>query len=147
MMNIYKLIIILPLLVISLHSSAQKGPGRERIKTLKVAFLTERLDLSRTEAQQFWPIYNENEEVMEAIRREERSQIRERDFDINSLSDEEASALLTEFLKIKKRKEFAEQKFLTQMRSVISDKKIILLIKAEEDFKRRLLQQMRNRRN
>lgn len=147
MMKIYKLIIVLPLLLISLNSSAQKGPGRERIKTLKVAFLTERLDLSSKEAQQFWPIYNEHEDVIETIKRDERAQIRERGFDINSLSDEEASALLAEFLKIKKRKEFAEQKFLTQMQSVISDKKIILLIKAEEDFKRRLLQQMRNRRN
>ena len=32
--------------------------NRDKIKTLKIAFITEKLDLSEQEAQKFWPIYN-----------------------------------------------------------------------------------------
>ena len=32
---------------------------RERVRAEKVAFLTEEIDLTESEAQVFWPIYNE----------------------------------------------------------------------------------------
>ena len=33
--------------------------NREKIKAMKTAFITNALDLSSKEAEQFWPIYNE----------------------------------------------------------------------------------------
>ena len=36
--------------------------NRDKIKTLKIAFITEKLDLSEQEAQKFWPVYNAFEE-------------------------------------------------------------------------------------
>ncbi|MGW9686662.1 hypothetical protein [Flagellimonas sp. 2504JD1-5] len=123
-----------------------QGPGRERIKTLKVAFITERVGLTAKEAQVFWPIYNEYEETLEAIRRRERLELRSQISMIQDLSDGEASALLDKFLAIQKERHAAEQSFISKIRNVISPKKTVLLLKAEEDFKRRLLQQMRKRR-
>ena len=35
---------------------------REQIKTMKIAFLTSELDLSVSEAEKFWPVYNAFEE-------------------------------------------------------------------------------------
>jgi hypothetical protein len=35
---------------------------REQIKSMKVAFLTNELDLNSSEAEKFWPIYNSFEE-------------------------------------------------------------------------------------
>ncbi len=123
-----------------------QGPGRERIKTLKVAFITERVGLTSKEAQSFWPIYNDYEETLESIRRQERVELRSRIVTIESLSEEESAALLDKFLAIQKEKHLAEQDFIAKVRNVISPKKMVLLLKAEEDFKRRLLQQMRKRR-
>ncbi len=50
------------------------GEGwRERVRAEKVAFLTEQIDLTESEAQVFWPIYNqiqkEQREAFEAVRK------------------------------------------------------------------------------
>lgn len=124
-----------------------QGPARNRIKTLKVAFITERVGLTSKEAQAFWPVYNEYEETLEAIRRRERIELRSQISMLQDLSSSESSTLLDKFMAIQKEKHLAQQDFISKIRTVISSKKTLLLLKAEEDFKKRLLQQMRKRRN
>ncbi len=124
-----------------------QGPARDRIKTLKVAFITERVGLTSKEAQAFWPVYNEYEEALEAIRRRERIELRSQISMLQDLSNSESSALLDKFMAIQEEKHLAQQDFISEIRTVISPKKTLLLLKAEEDFKKRLLQQMRKRRN
>lgn len=124
-----------------------QGPVRNRIKTLKVAFITERLSLTSEEAQSFWPIYNAYDDKLESIRRRERLELKSKILIIQDLTDRESSALLDQFLALQKEKHNAENDFLGKLRTVLSPKKIVLLLKAEEDFKKRLLQQYRKRRN
>lgn len=132
-------------LVGSLWMQAQ-GPVRDRIKTLKVAFITERVGLTSKEAQQFWPIYNEHEETLENIRQRERRELQARISGIQGLSDSDAEALLNNMLELQNERHRAEQEFISDIRTVIPAKKVLLLIKAEDDFKKQLLQQYRKRR-
>ncbi len=125
---------------------AQGGPGREKIKSLKVAFITERLSLSAEEAQVFWPIYNEHEQNTQRIRRKERLEIQSKLSDMDVLSDREANALLDELIVLEKEKQELNIAFINKISTVISPRKTLLLIKAEEDFKRRLLREMQQRR-
>lgn len=139
---------ILALALLSLlghHLSAQ-GPVRDRIKTLKVAFITEQLELTSDEAQQFWPIYNEHEVKMEVIRRNERQKFAGRLANLSEISEGDASAMLTEYLTIQEQKQQEDKRFISNLKKVISDRKIIRLLRAEEGFKKRLLQQYRQRR-
>ena len=144
-MILNKKLIILPMLLMAVLMHAQDN-GREKVKTFKVAFLTERLDLSSQEAQLFWPIYNKHEERMEAFRRKERRQIAGRWMDASDLSAQEAEKLLDELMALQTEKLEANKQYLNQVRKVLSAKKTLLLIKAEEDFKKRLLQQFWKRR-
>ena len=123
-----------------------QGPVRERIKTLKVAFITEQLQLTSKEAQQFWPIYNEHEEKMEAIRRNERQKFAGRLANLSSVSESEATTMLTEYLNLQEQKQKEDKRFVSNLKNVISDIKIIKLLRAEEGFKKRLLEQYRQRR-
>ena len=122
-----------------------QGPVRDRIKTLKVAFITERLGLSSGEAQTFWPVYNTHEKKLEAIRRKERVQLKSKIGLVQDLTEQESSALLDQYLAIQSEKHKAEQAYIADLRDVLPPKKILLLLKAEEDFKKRLLQQYRKR--
>lgn len=123
-----------------------QGPVRNRIKTLKVAFITEQVGLTSEEAQQFWPIYNEHEETMENIRRKERSEIHANIARAQELSTNESADLLDNLLALQFDKQKAEREFLSKLRTVIPAKKVLLLVKAEEDFKKQLIQQFRKRR-
>jgi hypothetical protein len=124
----------------------QGGPGREKIKTLKVAFITERLGLTSDEAQAFWPVYNAHEKDIQRIRRTERVDIQAKFMDMDMLSQAEASELLNQLMELEKTKQNLHFAFLEKMSTVISPKKTLLLIKAEEDFKRRLLREMQKRK-
>ncbi len=145
-MNWRNSILLIALVLMTCQLWAQNGPVRDRVKTLKVAFITERLSLTSKEAQLFWPVYNEHEEKLEAIRRKERMELRGRASMVQELSDGEASKLLSQYLSLQQEKQQVEREMVTNLQEVISAKKIIMLFKAEEDFKKRLLQQYRKRR-
>ncbi len=60
----------------------------DKIKALKIAFITEKLNLSEKEAQQFWPIYNSYHEDMSNLKRQAYNT--RKNIDINAISDDEA---------------------------------------------------------
>ena len=126
--------------------SGQGRPGMDKIKSLKVAFITERVGLTSNEATMFWPVYNEHEEALAQIRRKERVDIRSKMVDFENLSETEANELLDQLIELEREKQELNILFLSNIREVISPKKTFLLIKAEEDFKKRLLKQIQQRR-
>ena len=126
--------------------SGQGRPGMDKIKSLKVAFITERVGLTSKEATMFWPVYNEHEEALSQIRRKERVEIISKMADFENLSENEASKLLDQFIELEREKQELNIVFLSNIRDVISPKKTFLLIKAEEDFRKRLLRQIQQRR-
>jgi hypothetical protein len=80
---------------------------------------------------------------MENIRRKERRELRSRISLAQDLTNSESSALLDTLMALQKEKHTTEQDFISKIRTVISAKKTLLLLRAEEDFKKRLLQQYR----
>ena len=94
----------------------------------------------------FWPVYNEHEEALAQIRRKERVEIRSKMADFENLSENEASKILDQLIGLEQDKQELNIIFISNIREVISPKKTFLLIKAEEDFKKRLLKQIQQRR-
>jgi len=138
-----KLLLILLLFTITFSFAQRKG-DRDKIKSLKVAFITERLDLSAKEAQQFWPIYNDYDEKREALRKKERNEVREKIKEADELSEKEARTLLEKYIRFEEEEEKLENAFLKNVGKVISAKKTLLLLRSEEEFKRRLIKQYRH---
>lgn len=144
-MNNLKKIMMITVLLVSTQIYAQKKHDHERIKSLKIAFITERLDLSSKEAQVFWPIYNEYEKNREALRQRERSQIRSKIRDSENLTEKEANDLLRQYLSFEEEEEELDKDFIQKVTKVISAKKTLLLLRSEEEFKRQLIKQYRNK--
>ena len=145
-MNISKnILVVVFLLATTTLLFGQRRPDKEKIKALKVAYITEQLDLTSTEAQVFWPICNAHQERMEAFRNQERAEIYGKLRDMESLSDSEIEALFQDLVTLENDKHKVSQQFLKDIRKVISAKKTFLLLKTENGFKRRLLQQYRQK--
>ena len=134
------------LFFVSVSAIAQRG-NRERIKALKISFITERLSLTEKEAQEFWPIYNAFEQKMNTIRYKEmrsiRKDIRE---DLDTMTEKEASALVQRFKKAENEMCDLKNTFSEKLSKIISAKKIIQLRIAEDDFKRKMLDEYKKRR-
>ncbi|WP_291869229.1 hypothetical protein [Maribacter sp.] len=139
-MNIKKTIFVVVCLI-GFASNAQHKPNHEKIKALKIAYLTEKLDLTSKEAQEFWPIYNAHEKKIHKIRQQERKDIHESLESIEQLSEKEINKLLELDLSLEEKKHGLHKKFVSDIRKVISAKKTFILLQSENGFKRKLLRQ------
>ena len=141
------LILSLFVLCISFSSLAQKNDRREKIKALKVSFITEKLDLTESEAQKFWPIYNAYDENTFKVKHRElrgiRKNIKE---NVNTLTDAESQVLLDKLIEAEKKLYEENTQLILKLKKIISPKKIILLRVAEEDFNRKLFDEYRKKR-
>jgi len=133
-------------LAATLSLSSQEKQDWDKIKSLKIAFITERLDLTPKEAESFWPIYNEHQSKREGFFREERFEIGSEIKNLDALSDAHAGELLARMQRLEEDKYKVEKSYLEKISKTISAKKTILLMRSEEDFKRQLIKQYRQKK-
>jgi hypothetical protein len=144
--------IITFLLMFSFSIFAQNGRElkgkKEQIKAMKVAFITNELNLNREEAARFWPLCNAFEDKQHEIKRQKIKNYLER-LDNNAfdnLSEKQAVAILAQIESTEDELYQAKKKFVASLKNVISPIKILKLKKAEENFNKKLLQQYRDKK-
>jgi len=119
---------------------------REVIQAHKIAFITDRLDLTPDEAQRFWPVYNEYQDKREMVQKEMFRDFDIRDMDIDALTDEQATEVADNQI-IKSQKLLDVQKeYHIRFKEVLSAKKVLKLYKAEKEFQHELLRKIRDDR-
>jgi len=133
-----------------LTSTAQtREESREKIKALKIAYLTEQLSLTTEEAQKFWPIYNTYDKEQNNLRINYKATLRKTiksTEEIDNLSETDAKKLIALKLLTDKKLYEAQKDFIGKMEGVISSKKIIKLQISEMDFARKLMKKYRKKR-
>ncbi|NBC57460.1 MAG: hypothetical protein GVY05_04155 [Bacteroidetes bacterium] len=115
------------------------------ITSYKIAFITDRLDLSSKQAQVFWPIYNKHNRLYEDLKKNTWEPIREGLNKIDKLSNQEAEKLLDDYRSYKKKRYEYREAYIKELLTVISPKKIMQLKKADYDFNRELLKQYQSK--
>ncbi|WP_209403208.1 hypothetical protein [Pseudozobellia sp. WGM2] len=144
-MNNLKNYLLTAFLMVTAIFYGQEKHKKDKIKALKVAFITERLDLSSKDAQAFWPLYNKYEEDRDVLRNKEHSEVRSKIKDVGSLSEREANAVLNKYLSFEEEEEEIERDYLKAVTKVIGAKKTLLLLRSEDEFKKQLIKQYRER--
>ncbi len=128
---------------------AQEKPMRknEQIESLKIGFISNRLQLTTDEAQRFWPIYNKYEAEMQKLRKNMRGMMREEIEMADKLTEAEADKILNDFVNFRVQEAEVIKKYANEFKKAIPANKVILLYKAENDFKGELLRRLRDRRD
>ena len=119
----------------------------EQIKTLKVAYITDELQLTPDEAAKFWPVYNAYEDKQKDLRKEKAHAYLDRmDEDgIDKMSEKEAANYLSQMESTEDDLYQLKKKLIANLKVILPVKKIIMLQKAEEGFNRKLLKQYRDK--
>lgn len=115
----------------------------EKIKAQKVAFITEKLDLTSEEAQIFWPVYNEYEKEKEKLYDEKRKLMKNimRNFEI--LKDADIEIAADKLLELDVSDAKFRQQYYEKFKTVLPIRKVVKLQQSEHDFKHYLLKQIR----
>lgn len=133
-------IAIMLLTHLSLMAQAER-PIEERIEAQRVAFITQRVNLTPEEAQTFWPIYNEYRDKEKQLK----DQRPTRD-DIQDMDEADAEKYLDKLLSLEQQELDLKREYTQKLKSVLSAKKILRFYAAERMFKERLLQAMNQRK-
>jgi hypothetical protein len=125
---------------------AQRPKGEE-IEALKIAFFTKKLDLSPDEAKVFWPIYNDMQDEQNAIRKERFQKMIsfKKTAEIDNLSDAQIQSLITSEFDFRQRDLNIEKKYYTRFKAVLPIKIIGKYYRAQEAFKRELLNRFKDK--
>lgn len=125
-----------------------QGRHGERIKAFKTGYLTQELDLSPSEAEQFWPIYNDFEKRIFELRVERRKEEREKIESMGgpeALSEKEAREFLANLLENEEDVLKSKKELYKSLDKILPPAKLLRLYKAESDFNRRLLSEFRRK--
>jgi len=131
---------------------AQPGGGgppsaekKEEIEAMKVAFLTRKLELTPDEAKVFWPVYNQYQDELDKLREARRQQRKSNKDDMETMSDKDLEKIVDGEIVFRQSELDILKKYNSQFKSVLPMKKVAKLYRAEEDFKRELLQRIQER--
>ena len=115
--------------------------AQEKIKAYRIAFFDKKLNLSESEAEKFWPLYDSYTEKKRLLRQEERN-----GNDIALLTDQEVEQYLVDHLDREQQLLDLKKDFFRNAKTAFNVRKVALIPEVEKEFKKAILKEMRNRR-
>jgi Spy/CpxP family protein refolding chaperone len=142
------------LLVLTAGAFAQgpQGPRRgddngwrERVRSEKVAFLTQEIDLTESEAQVFWPIYNEIQKTQrESFEAVQKAYVAMEKGVQEKKSGKEMEKLVRAYIEAKEKNEGIETKYLNKLLKSLPAEKVARYYVAEEKFRHQQIGRLGN---
>ena len=122
---------------------SQNGQGMARIHAAKMAYITDRLQLSTQQSSNFIPLYNDYEKEIKETRQ---SYFRKyRDTNPAETSDAESLQFIDDNLDYQQAVIEIKRKYNDRFLKIISPQQLTELYKAEREFKQLLLQRLKQR--
>ncbi len=114
------------------------------VDSYKIAFITQQLDLTSEKAEKFWPIYNKHHKKYQDLKKNTWEPIKKDLKNIDKLTEKESEMLLKEYRQYRRTRLQYREEYINELLTVISPKKVMQLKKAEYDFNKELLKQMKS---
>ena len=128
----------------------------DRVKSHKIAFITDQLNLTAKEAEVFWPIYNAHEKLMSQYRRDEinamkmvvknpeRPYLSKKNFD--NISEDEAKKIYRIVTDLRNKTHQEKQNYMSKLTTILTYKKILKLQASEREFRKELFRKLKQTR-
>jgi hypothetical protein len=138
------------LLLVGLGLQAQPPDGpmapKEKLKALRIAYFSEKLNLNPQEAQVFWPVYNSFADEMHLIHQERRSLLGDLRDKALVKSEAELERVADRHIALMEQEVAIQKKYHSRFKEVLPIAKVLQFYKAEKEFPRWLLKQVRDQR-
>ncbi len=115
---------------------------RDKVELLRTAFITKKLELSGTESDKFWPVYNEYNDKVKAIRKNLRQSYRKK---TEPISDADAEELYQLDMASKQAEADVHKQYGEKIKNIIGAKRYVRLRVAEEEFRREMINSLKEK--
>ena len=121
---------------------------KDRVETMHIAYLSQKLNLTSAEAEKFWPIYNQYKTNQDQLRKQRMANVEavENAGGVDNMSDGDVQKLLANETDLESHELDLRKQYLTKFQQVIPTRKVAKFFIAEDEFKRYLLNELRKRR-
>ncbi len=120
-----------------------RGEQGERIRAIKADFIKERIQLTPAQSSRFWPVYNRYEDEQRDVRRKFRSKYPQQQG--GSRNEFQSRQFVDDNIEFREERLNVERKYRDEFLRVISAQQLAKMYEAERDFKRMLLENLRDR--
>lgn len=127
-----------------LQAQTKKEDKLENVRSQKIAFLTQKMNLSPNEAQVFWPVYNEFTTQKEALNKKKRDVMAELRQKWENATDSQKEAVADQLIAFRMEEARLDETYHAQFKKVLPIDKVLKLYQAELQFKNHLMKQIRN---
>lgn len=127
----------------------QRQMNRKKITVLKTTYITNALELTPKEAQNFWPIFNMYNNKIQTLKMSLEGGIHRKikqHGGIENITKENALKLIDEIILLEQKITNNKVELIQELNKIISAKKIIKLKKAQQDFNRQILHEYGKRK-
>jgi septal ring factor EnvC (AmiA/AmiB activator) len=138
--------ILAALMILSTSVVHAQNPNRERLNAYRIAFFTQKLNLTPKEAEKFWPVYNDYQERKNNIQQERTQMNRTFNQNAGSMTDKELTDLGDKYIGLEVQEAVLSQGFYNNMKEILPPAKIFRYYQAENQYKLLLLNELQNRR-
>lgn len=104
-------------------SQNRGGNGKEKIRALYIAYITQSIQLTDVEAEKFWPIHREYEREMKSFKMNQDNEIEKEEFALN-----------------------VKKKYKPLFASVIGNERSNRFFKKDKEFRDKLIERLRDKR-
>lgn len=125
--------------------TAQQAHNAE-IQAFRIGFYTKRLQLSPEEAKSFWPVHDAFTAEQRKAQNASKAKLNEISQGMLGASDEQLAKMGDELLDLKQAEFDLVRKYHEEFKKVLPIRKVVLLYKIEQDYKKKLLAEIRRRR-
>jgi len=125
------------------HRKKPSPEMRQKMEAYKIAFFTEGLELTSEEAQQFFPIFNERERKMKALKREYRPDKRS---NFDAMNEAEIQQLLDRHFEMRQRELDLNKEYAAKFIKVLPPRKVFKIRHLEREFKRTIMNEFKKRK-
>ncbi len=124
----------------------QKTVNADKLIEKKLDFLRERLLLDDTQFRAFAPVFRRYETQRMALARQRHDLVKDlRKERLSQLSDADVSHRLDRILEIDEKMFLLKKEYYRQLKKILPPRKILALVRADNQFRRLLLQRRRHR--
>jgi len=152
-MNFYKstmkklLYTVICLMLFSLNAvKGQEQTDNEKLTAYKIAFFTQRLDLTPAEAEKFWPVYNDYSARKSKLQIDRISMIRYATQNEANMSEAELSETADKLARTFSDEASLIASFSNDLKKALPPAKVIRLYHIENQYKQQLLRELNQRR-
>jgi hypothetical protein len=139
--------IMICLILFSINAvKGQEQSDSEKLTAYKIAFFTQRLDLTPAEAEKFWPVYNDYSARKSKLQIDRVSMIRYATQNEANMSEAELSATADKLARTFVDEASLIASFSNELKKALPPAKVIRLYHIENQYKQQLLRELNQRR-